>query len=305
MKSETPPVGRPTAKSLLVQTWYFINEHEILTRASAIAFSSLSACVPLLAVVLIVLLQILPDITSVGQHHSQLGALMLEQLRLALQTMFPPDAYKVVEEQIQRMQSSPPFGFMWVGILLTLWCASGVYRAMISAMNRIYGVEERRPFWRVWCVSIWMTIVQTAIFVGALLVIIAWPWLMGYMGLDPSQWLLSSLVRWVVIVGGAMLSFALLFHMGPDVEQAHRWVTPGAVFGTVALILSCTGLKLYVENYAHYDATYGSIAGVMIMLLWFYTNALMLLVATEVNRLCHFAVQQCKANRAARNDGAK
>jgi membrane protein len=112
-------------------------------------------------------------------------------------------------------------------------------------------------------------------------------------------------MRWGVIFAVIMLSFALLFHMGPDVEQAHRWVTPGALVGTALFFLSCTGLKLYVQNYAHYDATYGSIAGVMIMLLWFYVNSLVMLIATEVNRLCHFAVEQCRANRAMRNDGGK
>jgi membrane protein len=299
MNTVPPPLpGRPTAKGLLRQTWFFFFDHEIMTRASAIAFTTLTASVPLLAVVLIVLVQLLPDIgSSFDTSHTGLGVLMLQQLQVALQGLFPPEAYKVVEEQIARMQSSPPFGVLSVGLAVTLWCASGVFRAAIDAMNRIYGIVEQRPVWRVWLLSIWMVLIQTALMIGALLLFIAWPYFAGKMGLDAGGMLLSTTMRWTIIFSLVIVSFGLMFHMGPDVPQRHRWVTPGSVIGTLLFFATCFGLKTYVQNFAHYDRTYGSLGGVMIIFLWYYVNALVFLVACEVNRLCDFAAKQCKEHR--------
>jgi membrane protein len=301
--SPTPPLppGRLTALGLLKQTWLFVNEHEVMTRASAIAFTAITASVPLLAMVLLVLLQILPDVTTFVPENTSLGALMLNQMLETLQAMFPPEAYKVVEEQIARMQEAPPVGLMSIGLVITIWCASAVFRGVIDAINRVYGITEQRPLWRVWLLSIWMTFIQTAILLGALLFIIAWPLVTAKLGIAGGSWLLTEGVRWFVVFSVIMLSFALAFHMGPDVPQRHRWVTPGAFVGTLLFLASCYGLKMYVQNFAHYDKTYGSLGGVMTLLLWYYVNSLVFLVAAEINRLCHYAVNECRVAREARD----
>lgn len=299
-EKQPPPVERLSAGMLLRQTWAFVNEHEVLTRASAMAFSAITASVPLLAMVLLVLVQLLPDITAGPVQATGLGALMLEQMQNALQSMFPPEAYNVVAEQIRRMQDQPPVGLMSIGLIVTLWTSSGVFRAVIDALNRIYGLEETRPRWRVWLLSVWMTIVQTTILIGALLLIIVWPHVSGWFGLDPGFWVWNQGIRWLIVFTTVMLSFALCFHMGPDVPSAHRWVTPGSIVGTVLFLAACYGLKLYVQNFAHYDKTYGSLGGVMTLLLWFYVSSLVFLLSAEINRIVDFAAKQYKQCRARR-----
>jgi membrane protein len=294
-----PPPKPPeqlTAGELLRLAWQFVFEHEVITRASAIAFSGMMAAVPFLAMLITIVVQFLPDMgpTNAG---GGIGALSLEQLEEALKQMFPEGAYQIITDQIARIQSQPPAAIISISVAITLWCASSVYRGIIDAINRVYGVVEARPYWKVWLLSMVMTVVQMAIVIAALVAIILWPSLAGYFGLDTSSWLWGTGVRFLVAFGVVMISFALIFHMGPDVPQRHRWVTPGSIVGTLLFLLTCYGVKLYVSNFVEYDKMYGSLGGVMTLLLWFYLSSLVLLLAAEINRITHYA---CKRRREIR-----
>lgn len=294
-----PAPARLTAFELLRQTWFFVNEHEVITRASAIAFAGMMAAVPFLAMLLTVLVQLLPDIGA-EQTGGGIGALSVQQLDHALKSMFPSDAYLIIKEQIGRIQERPPVALISISVAITLWCASSVYRGMIDAINRIYGIVEARPYWRVWLLSIWMTMIQMAIVIGTLMLIILWPFAARQMGLDTTTWIWSDGVRWSLVFCAVMVSFALIFHMGPDVPQRHRWVTPGSFVGSLLFMLTCYGVKAYVQEFAQYDKIYGSLGGVMTLLLWFYLTSLVLLVAAEINRIVDYASKrraECKAFR--------
>lgn len=290
---QTP--GPLTVWEVLRQSWNFVNEHEIITRASAIAFSCMMAAVPFLALVVTVVVHLLPNLNP--GRTGGIGALSVTEMEQALQSMFPPGAYGVIADQIARLQAQPPIATISISLAITIWCASSAFRAIIDALNRIYGVKEARPYWRVWLISVWMTLVQTAILTGALLVIIGWPHVANWVGIDAGAWFFGTGIRWLVVVGVVMLSFALCFHIGPDVPQRHRWVTPGSIFGTLCFLCMCYGVRFYVLNFAHYDKAYGSLGGVMTLLLWFYLTSLVLLLSAEINRMVDFTAKryaQCK-----------
>lgn len=291
-KSTEPP-KRLTVFELLRQTVRFVSEHEVITRASAIAFSGMMAAVPFLALLLTVLVQMLPDVTTgpIGAGGG-IGALSLEQLDGALQSMFPQEAYLVVKDQIARIQRQPPLTIISISLAITLWAASSVFRGIIDGINRVYGVVEARPYWKVWLLSMWMTVMQLAIVIASLLLIIFWPAVVQYLELDASAWLWTTGSRWFMIISAVMISFALIFHMGPNSAQSHRWVTPGSVVGTGLFLMTCYGLRLYVQGFANYDKTYGSLGGVMMLLLWFYLSSLVLLIAAEINRIVDYAAKR-------------
>lgn len=297
---------RLTAFEVIKQAWHFVNEHEVTTRASAIAFSGMMAAVPFLAMLLTICVQLLPN-RNAGRSGGGGGALTVENLELALKSIFPDNAYLVIEDQIANIQAQPPAAVISISVAITLWCASSVFMAIIDAVNRIYGLRETRPYWRLRLRAMGMTIVEMLIVAGALTAIIAWPSIAPRIGLDMADWWVDIGVRWGVAILVVIISFALVFHMGPDVPQRHRWVTPGSIVGTMLFLSTCYCVKLYVQNFAHYDRTYGSLGGVMTLLLWFYISSVVLLLAAEINRICDYTIRryrQCKAaRRAARCKG--
>jgi membrane protein len=263
-------------------TWNDVIENEIFTRASAIAFGAMMAAVPFLALV-ITLGALLMPVAGVESKE------LLHALESLLGTVFPDDAHRVIEEQIARLHGGQPIAVLSISLAVTIWLASGLYAAVIDGLNRIYGVRDTRPYWKFRLTAIWMTVVQSVILLAAVTAIFAFPYLVQWVGVKLLPPYFATWVTWFVIFAMVLASFALTFAAGPDVNQAHRWVTPGSIFGAVIFLLTTYGFRLYVQNLAHYDLTYGSLGGVMMLMFWLYISSLVLLVAGEVNKVCYKA----------------
>lgn len=280
------PNDKLTVRELAVKTWELVRDHELLTRASAIAFSSMMAAVPLLALLLTACVFLLPDLTGSGA--TGIGNLTPEQLEAALRSILPDEAFKIVAEQIARMQHQPPIALISVSLAITLWTASSLFVDVIDALNRIYGMVERRPYWRLRLTAIMLTILQTLILFGGLIAILSWPRILEWLSIESGS-TIAMLLQWVFMFGGVLASFALVFHVGPDSLQRKQWVTPGSLFGAFVFLVASAGFRYYVSNFAHYDKLYGSLGGVMALLLWFWISSVVLLVAAELNKIIEYA----------------
>lgn len=280
------PNDRLTVRELAIKTWELVQDHELLTRASAIAFSSMMAAVPLLALLLTACVFLLPDLTGSGA--AGIGNLTAEQLEAALRSILPGEAFKIVAEQIARMQHQPPIALISVSLAITLWTASSLFVDVIDALNRIYGMVERRPYWRLRLTAIFLTVLQTLILFGGLIAILSWPRILEWLSIESGS-TSAMLLQWVFMFGGVLASFALVFHVGPDSLQRKRWVTPGSLFGAFVFLIASAGFRIYVTNFAHYDKLYGSLGGVMALLLWFWISSIVLLVAAELNKIIEYA----------------
>jgi membrane protein len=282
---EALSLGGLSVRELAHRTWNTISDHEIMTRAAAVAFYAMLALVPFLVLLLTMTVKLLPDVTGTSGPDPGMSRMTVGELRATLKTLFPPEAYSVVESQIARIQAQPRVGLLSVSLAVTLWLASSLFLAVIDAMNRIYGVVETRPFWKLRLTAIVMTIVQAIILVGSLVAIVAWPQIVSWLGLSVPAAALATLVQWLVVVVMVLLSFALTFYVGPDAEQHWEWITPGSLLGT-ALFLGVTVLfRVYVQNFANYDQMYGSLGGVMILLFWFWISSVVLLSAAQMNKV--------------------
>jgi membrane protein len=268
-----------------VRTWTKLNENEILTRASAVSFYAMLALVPLLAIILTALVQLLPDITGAGGKTVGIGNITVNQLQETLRQALPEEGFKVVQEQIKRIQKDPPFGLLSIGLVIALWTSSSLFLAIIDAMNRVYGVTETRSFAKLRVVAFIMTILQAVIFLGALIAIVAGPEIFRWLGFKGHSALLAIGIQWIGVVVMVLLSFALTIYVGPDADQRWEWITPGSVLGTI-VFLACTWLfRLYIQNVANYDKTYGSLGGVMVLLLWFWVSSVVLLTSGQMNKV--------------------
>jgi membrane protein len=282
---EALSLGGLSLRALVVRTWEKIFENEIMTRAAAVAFYAMLALVPFLGLVLTIVIELLPDLRGPENARSGIANMTVGELRHTLRTFFPAEAYSVVEDQVTRIQKRPLVGLVPVSLAVTLWLASSLFVAVIDAMNRIYGVNDTRPFWRLRLTAMVMTIVQAIILVGSLVVIVAWPLIVQRLGISAPAAVLVTLVQWAVVTVMVLFSFALSFYVGPDADQRWEWITPGSMIGTLVFLLVSFGFRLYVQNLANYAKTYGSLGGVMVLLFWFWLSSLILLTAAQVNKL--------------------
>lgn len=282
-------LGGFTPRQLVVRTWKMVNDHEIMTRAAGVAFYAMLAFVPLLGLVLTVVVQMLPDLSDLTGQGKGVGNLTVEQLRATLQGIFPKEAYAVAEDQIRRLQDQlkhrPPIGLFVAGLAVTLWLASSLYAAIIDAMNRIYGVVETRSIVKVRLVAIALTIFQAAIFLSALIAIVAWPQILRALHVGGSTaWLLTA-AKWAIVLLMVLLSFGLTFYYGPDAETRWEWITPGSILGALAFGAFSWVFRIYVQDFANYNKTYGSLGGVMVLMFWLWVTSLVLLTAGQMNKI--------------------
>jgi len=256
-----------------------------MTRASGIAFYAMLALVPFLGLILTLVIRLLPDLTGRSNASVGIGNMTVEQFDATLKSLFPPEAYNVVKDQIARIQGELPVGLVSLGLVITIWLASSLSLAVIDAMNRVYGVRESRPFWKLRLTAIVMTLVQALLLVGSLLAIVAWPQILRWVGWSWNVALLATAIRWIAVMVLVLLSFSLTYYMGPDCNQKWRWITPGSVLGTIMFLVVSYGFRVYVQNFANYNKTYGSLGGVMVLLFWFWISSLILLCAVQLDQI--------------------
>src|SRR5581483_5558708 len=92
-----------------------------------------------------------------------------------------------------------------------------------------------------------------------------------------------KIVQWPIVFGLVSIAVAIVYYYAPDAVQEFVWITPGSVFATALWLLISLGFKFYVQNFTSYNATYGAIGGVIVLMLWFYVSSLALLVGAELN----------------------
>ncbi len=268
--------------TLLKRTIKEFSNDDMSTYASALAYRALFSLFPFL-LFLMALLGFL--------NLSEFFAWLREQAALALPAVAMEQVNPVID-QLQQQKS----GLLSVGILVALWTASAGFRSLMNAMNRAYDVVEGRPSWKLMLLSLLYTIGTAVILLASAGLMIVGPqvmeWLADLVGLKETIVLLWAWLRWPVVVFLMMLLVAVLYYVTPDVEQEFRFITPGSVLAVIVWIAASVGFGIYVQNFADYNATYGSIGAIIVLLLYFYISAAVLLLGAELNAVIeHHSVE--------------
>ncbi len=281
-------LGGLTFREACLRTWTKINEHEILTRAAAISFYALAALVPFLALVITLTAWFLPRIAwllpwvkqdAADQVAAQANAIAL------MQSLLPADAASLLGREITAIQEKPPAGIISFGLIALLWLSASLFVAVMDAMNRIMGVQETRPFWKVRLLAMLMTLTQAVILIVAFVTTLIWPQIIKWLGLSLMVALLATAVQGLTVFFIILLSFSLALYFGPDADQRWEWITPGSLIGTLVLLCVSLLFRIYVQNWANYSATYGSLTGVVILMSWLWICCIELLVSAEFNKV--------------------
>jgi membrane protein len=224
-----------------------------------------------------------------------LGALGLseffDRVLVQAQAALPPDAYELLARVIGEIRGQPREGLLSASILLALWAASTGMRSVMNALNVAYDVEETRPAWKRYPLSILYTIGLVAVVIAAAVFRLIGPWaaqrFANQLGLTTAVATLWTWLRWPVVVLLLLLVVSLIYYLGPNISQPFRYVTPGSLSAVIVWIIASIGFSIYVENFGNYGATYGSLGGMVVLLLYFFVSAAVLLFGAEVNAVIH------------------
>jgi membrane protein len=175
-----------------------------------------------------------------------------------------------------------------VGLATALWSASGYVGAFMRAANVIYETPEGRPFWKLRPLQILVTLVMLLLLAAvALALVLTGPVVdavAGPLGVGSTAVSIWNIAKWPVLLAVVVTMFAVLFYAAPNVKLAgFRWVTPGAIFAIVLWLIASAAFAFYVANFGSYDKTYGTLGGVVCLLVWFWITNVALLLGMELN----------------------
>src|SRR5215208_4780587 len=207
-----------------------------------------------------------------------------------LRRLLPPQVFDLIETYTRNTLRNPDTapGLLSVGILGTIWAASGAFSALMNALNRAYDVQETRPFWKVRGIAILMTLGLSALILIGVLLLVAGPsigrTLAEVLTLGDEFMFVWNIVRWPAALLFMVVTVALLFYFAPDANQPFRWITPGGVVGILLWVLASVAFNLYLSSdFNTYNKTYGSIGTVIILLLYLYIASRTILFGATLN----------------------
>ena len=220
----------------------------------------------------------------VGQGQSSVNS-VLDVLR----QVGASDLANTIRPSLDHISQSRGAGLALVlGILLALWSASGYVGALGRAMNRVYEIGEGRPFWKLRPLQILVTLIAIVLIAAvALSLVVSGPLaeaIGGEVGLNSTVVTIFSVVKWPVMIGIVILVIAILYYATPNVQQPKfRWMSIGAFVALFVWVVASALFGLYVAEFSSYDKTYGSLAGVIVFLLWLWITNLALLFGAELD----------------------
>ena len=274
-------VERPT--DLTVRAWWqalrdaakAFRDRDLIDNAAALTYYSVLSVFPFL-IVLVALLGVLGSTESID------GLLrIVEDLgsASAVETVRPP-----IENIVE--QSSGAGLALVLGVLAGLWTASGYIGGFMRASNEIYDVEEDRPFYKLRPVQILMTLVMTVIVAIVLMALLLTGPLVAAigaeLGIGDAGVTIFSIVKWPVLFVIVVVVIGLLYRFSPNARHAGlRWILPGSMLATLLWLAASAGFSLYVANFGAYSSTYGSLAGVIVFLVWLWLTNVAILFGAQ------------------------
>lgn len=212
---------------------------------------------------------------------------LIDEITRMLSRVAPGDVIAIVRDQVLKISQGNAGGILTFAFLLTLWSSSSAVVSMCSTLNAAYDLTEGRPWWKVRLIAIGLTVGLALFILVSMTLVIAGPTLAEKIAdalqLGPVFEWSWKIAQWPVVLVLIATAFAMVYYFAPDAEQEWVWITPGSVLATVLWVLSSLGFKYYVANFGNYNETYGTIGGVMVLLLWFYVSGIALLVGAELN----------------------
>jgi membrane protein len=202
-------------------------------------------------------------------------------------SLMPTGAFGIVKDQVARVlaKGDVKLGFAFAfGLGLSLWSANAGMKAIIDALNVVYEETEHRGFIKLNLVSLAFTVGALGAMLVALGCVVVFPLVMSEIGLGRLTEILIRVARWPFLITGAILGLAVLYRYGPSRrEPKWRWLSVGSVLAAITWMGGSALLSWYLENFANYDATYGSLGAAIGMMIWMWMSSIVVLFGAQLN----------------------
>jgi membrane protein len=272
------PVRWPAAaewRDVLVRTWTEAGDDNVGFLAAGVAFYAFLAFVPLLAAVVLTY-GLIADPPTVAEHIGKLFASL------------PRDAAALIADQLKGLTASPKSAkglSLAVALAIAVYGASKGASGVVTALNIAYEVKETRGFVRTTSLSLAMTLGGLLVVLLAVAVISVTAAIESLLpGVSGFVHFLAQALSWLVLLAVVSVALALVYRFAPNRPDAPwRWITPGSATAALLWLLASLGFGLYVSHFGNYNATYGSLGGVVVFLTWLYLSAYILIIGGELN----------------------
>lgn len=279
----TPHINKAkSALELPTKSWWpiakriFTNmkSHNVPLIAAGVAFYCLLAIFPLLG-------------ATISLYGLLVSPSELQSHMAILVNIVPSDSSYIIEEQLKNLteksSSTLGWGFL-LTLVLSLWSSSKGANALITACNITYCEAEGRSFFAGVLARIVCTISMIVTVIIALSCISFFPKIISWMAGDLISSKQAAWITWPIMLLLFNFSLSALYRYAPHRRSAQwRWVTPGSILATVLWIAASYGFSIYLSEFASYNKTYGSVGGIIILLMWLYLSAYIILIGAEVN----------------------
>jgi membrane protein len=270
---------------LTKQSWFYVvrktvrefSDDQCTDLAAALTYYSVLALFP-------AAIAILSLVGLVGQ-----GPKTVDTLLQILSDLGASNAADTLEPTFTQLSNTPNAGVALIlGLAAALWSASGYVSAFGRGMNRIYEIDEGRPIWKLRPAMLLVTLITVVLTaLVALGLVLTGPAAQAVgdaIGLGSTVVTIWNIAKWPVLLGVVILIVALLYYATPNIKQPRfRWVSVGAIVAIFIWLLASAAFGLYVANFSSYNKTYGSLAGVIVFLLWLWITNLALLFGAELD----------------------
>ena len=281
-----PDAGKPASPSSLKSGAWKIGLKRAAGEFSRDQCTDLAASLTYFAVLSLfpALLAVVSLLGVFGQGQATVDAVMD-----LLEGAAPEETLAALRGPIDSLVNTPAAGIALItGLAGALWSASGYVGAFGRAMNRIYEVEEGRPFWKLKPATLVLTaVLLLLVCLAGLMLVVSGPiaaWVGDLVGLGETAVTVWGIAKWPALVLVVVVILAVLYGFSPNVKQPKfRWVSVGAIVALIVWAVATAGFVFYVSNFGSYNATYGSLAGVIVFLLWLWITNNALLFGAEVD----------------------
>ncbi len=266
---------KPTAiKNAVIGTYGNVVRNHTLQMAAALAYYFVLSLFPALIFLSAVVAYLpVPD--------------LFNQALALLARFLPADAMGLVQRVLADVISPNKGTFLSLGILGTLWAASGGFAAMIEALDIAYDVRDDRPFWKTRPLAVGLAFLTGALLLTALSVMVVGPrfgqWLAGKVHLSGFFVLLWPFIHWTIAIGFTILAVEALYFLAPNVKQRLRATLPGAVVAVSCWIALSYLLGIYFRHFGNFNKTYGTLGAAVALMVWLYWTGFAMLVGAELN----------------------
>ncbi|MBQ0987875.1 YihY/virulence factor BrkB family protein [Streptomyces sp. F63] len=261
-------------KEVLRRTVKEFQDDDLQDRAAALTYFGVLSIFPAL-LVLVSLLGVV-------------GESATDKLLDNLQSLAPGAARDILDRAVTQLQdnSSTSGVIALVGLAVAVWSASGYIAAFIRTSNAVYDLPEGRPAWKITPLRLVLTVaLMVMLAASSLIVVFTGPLAQragDMIGLGDTAMTVWSIAKWPVLLILVVLMIALLYWAAPNVRgRGFRWVTPGSLIAVAVWLLASAGFAFYVANFGSYNKTYGTLAGVIIFLVWLWISNLAILLGLE------------------------